>query len=267
MKIVMAELLTGQGSRSPRQLLGQRLMIRLLEKAAPGLTADMFAWQSYRAVDACIALTAWEAHLMNDLFGASPGKIHVVPNGVEEIFLQNRPVARGPWLVCVATIAGRKRIVELAAAAVQAQTPVWIIGKPYSESDPYAQRFFELARQHPKFIRFEGAIEDRARLATIYREARGFVLLSAMESLSLSALEAAACECPLLLSDLPWAKTVFQEAVSYCPVTSNTTQTAAALRRFYDAAPNLKPPAKPLTWVQVAEQLKHVYESLLKTSL
>ena len=39
-----------------------------------------------------------------------------------------------------------------------------------------------------------------------YREARGFVLLSAMESLSLSALEAAACECPLFLSDLPWAR-------------------------------------------------------------
>jgi glycosyltransferase involved in cell wall biosynthesis len=205
MKIVMAELLTEQGSRSPRQLFVQRLMVRLFEKTAPGLSADMFAWQSYRAVDACVALTAWEAHLMNYLFAAPPGKIHVLPNGVEEIFLQSRPVARGPWLLCVATITERKRIVELAEAAIQAQTPVWIIGKPYSDSDPYACRFFELARQQPKFIRFEGAIQDRARLAAAYRESRGFVLLSAMESLSLSALEAAACECPLLLSDLPWA--------------------------------------------------------------
>ncbi len=60
-----------------------------------------------------------------------------------------------------------------------------------------------------KSLRYEGAIQDRARLARIYREARGFVLLSAMETRSLSAEEAAACECPLLLSDLPWAHSAF----------------------------------------------------------
>lgn len=203
---------------------------------------------------------------MNYLFKAPPEKLHVVPNGVEETFLQSRAVPRGPWLVCTVTITERKRIVELAEAAVRAQTPLWIIGKAYSDSDPYALRFFQLARQHPKILRFEGPINDRSQLAAIYREARGFVLLSAMESLSLSALEAAACECPLLLSDLPWARTVFKESVSYCPIMPDAEKTAAILRRFYDAAPSLKPPATPLTWVKVAEQLKSVYESLLNIS-
>jgi glycosyltransferase involved in cell wall biosynthesis len=184
---------------------------------------------------------------------------------VEEIFLQSRPAARGPWLVCTGTITERKRMVELAEAAIRAQTPLWVIGKAYHDSDPYAKRFFQLAKAQPKLIRFEGAIEDRARMAAVYREARGFVLLSAMESLSLSALESAACECPLLLSDLPWARTVFGESVSYCPV-ADAAVTAAALRKFYDAAPALKPPAKPLTWLDVARQLRAVYESLPKTS-
>ena len=89
--------------------------------------------------------------------------------------------------------------------------------------------------------------------------------MSTMESLSLSALEAAACKSPLLLSDLPWARTVFKESVSYCPIT-DTAPTAAVLRRFYDAAPALSPPPTPPTWVEVAEQLKKVYEGLLKTS-
>ena len=185
---------------------------------------------------------------------------------VEEVFLEAKPKARGPWLVCTATITERKRVLELAEAAVRAQTPLRVVGKAYADNDPYARRFFQLAKEHSKLLRFEGAIEDRARMAEVYREARGFVLLSSMESLSLSALEAAACECPLLLSDLPWARTVFKESVSYCPITSETARTATALRRFYDAAPTLKPPAKPMTWVEVAREFRTLYEALLKTS-
>ena len=121
----------------------------------------------------------------------------------------------------------------------------------------------ELARAHPQTLRYEGPIMDRAKLAQAYRESRGFTLLSACESLSLSALEAAACECPLLLSDLPWARTAFKDRTSYCPVTRSTRQTAQVLRRFYDAAPQLPIPPKPLSWMEVAKQVKALYETLL----
>ena len=202
---------------------------------------------------------------MQEMFGAPTARTHVVPNGVEDAFLRAEPRARGSWLVCTATITERKRVLELAQAAVLAQTPVWILGKPYSNSDPYAVRFEQLAREQPRWIRFEGPVQDRARLAEIYREARGFVLLSTMESLSLSALEAAACECPLLLTDLPWARTVFGDGATYCPIGS-TAQTAASLRQFHDQAPGLPPPPKPLSWREVAAQFKNLYECLFSTS-
>jgi hypothetical protein len=92
------------------------------------------------------------------------------------------------------------------------------------------------------------------------------VLLSTIESLSLSALEAAACECPLLLSDLPWSKTAFGQNVSYCPVTLQTQRTAEALRDFYAAAPKLKPPPKPDNWSAVASRLHSIYARVLSTS-
>ena len=192
----------------------------------PRRRLGLFNWDCYRLADACVVLTEWEAFLMKELYGAPPNKTHVVPNGVEGVFLNSQPAKRGPWLVCTATITERKRVLELAEAAVRAQTPLWIIGKPYSESDAYVQRFVALAKAHPGILRYEGPIQDRARLAQVYREARGFVLLSAMESLSLSALEAAACECPLLLSRLPWATTVFRENACYCPITSSAARTA-----------------------------------------
>jgi glycosyltransferase involved in cell wall biosynthesis len=262
-RVVMAQLLGGLGSRPPWVLPFQKAAITLARKTLPQIITARFAWDVYQKVDAAVALTPWEAHLMHYMFGAPKEKVHVVANGVEEVFFQSKPATRGQWLVCVATIAPVKRMVELAEAALRAQTPIWVVGKAYSDSDPHAQRFFALARENPKIIRYEGAINDRARIAQIYREARGFVLLSRWESLSLSALEAAACECPLLLSDLPWARTTFKENVSYCPVAS-TSGTANVLRQFYDTAPNLKSPPKPPTWLEIAEQLKTVYERAMK---
>ena len=266
MKVVLAELLTEQGAR-PRVRLALEKMARLaMARTLPRAITGGFNWDSFRLADACVALTEWEALLMEKLYGAAPAKTHVVPNGVEDTFLDSHPAKRGSWLVCTATITARKRVLELAEAAVRAGTPVWVIGKPYSDSDACAQRFFALAKAHPGTLRYEGPIQDRAKLAQVYREARGFVLLSAMESLSLSALEAAACECPLLLSRLPWATTVFRENACYCPVAASAGRTAVFLRQFYDAAPGLKPPPRPLTWLAVGEQLKRLYETLLSTS-
>lgn len=263
-RVVMAELLTGPGSRSPVQLRLQKWSSRAIQSLAPKMFSAPFQWESYSLADACVALTPWEAQLMVYLFNAPKARVHVVANGVEEAFLQSTPAPRGPWLVCTATITERKRVLELAQAAVLARTPVWIIGRAYAETDPYSLAFLQLARQHPDWIRYEGGINDRVRLAEIYRAARGFVLLSTMESLSLSALEAAACECPLLLSDLPWARCTFAAAAHYCPVNQPAAATSAILREFYAAAPALPPPPKPADWVQIGRELKQVYESVLR---
>lgn len=264
-KVVIANLLTAQGSQTPLQRGARRVFRWGVENFAPRVMANAFGWESYRQADALIALTSWEKHLMEYKFGAAAEKVFVVPNGVEAEFFQSPKSPRGGWLVCTATITERKRVLELAQAAVRAQTPVWILGTAYAENDRYAQDFFALAKANPNFIRYEGGVGDRAALAQIYRAARGFVLLSAMESLSLSALEAAACECPLLLSDLPWARSSFAGGAEFCPVTAATATTAAALRKFYDAAPTRPCPPKPATWPEVARQLKTIYEKVLAT--
>ncbi len=262
-KIVMAELLTAQGSRPKGQLRFQKLAARMVSGLVPGRFTAAFNWDSYRLADALIANTTWEKALMEYMFDAPPEKTFVVPNGVEEIFFKSSKVARGPWLVCAATITERKRVLELSHAAVEANTPVWIVGRPYSDSDAYAQKFLALAKEHSQLIRYEGEIGDRTRLAEIYRAARGFVLLSTMETRSLSAEEAAACECPLLLSDLPWARAAFASGVQFCPVTDSVSATANVLRGFYDAAPQFPPPLPPATWPEVARQLKTIYERVL----
>jgi len=262
MKVVMADLLTGQGSRSDLRLGLERVIRRVVTPVVPRAVAAHFHWESYRIADACVAGTPREAQIMKDAFRAPPERVHVVPNGVEEVFFESPAVPRGRWLVCTATITERKKVLELAKAAMEAESPLWIIGKPYSEQDPYFRAFTELAAAHPGRLRYEGPMADRKRLAQAYREARGFVLLSTMETLSLSALEASACQCPLLLSDLPWATSFFGEHASYCPVPPGR-QAVKVLRSFYETAPALRPPPKPLTWLDIGRQFKAIYESLL----
>jgi glycosyltransferase involved in cell wall biosynthesis len=268
MKVVISDLLTEQGSRSPGQLRRQRWIIKFVERFAPTSFVMAHNWESYRLADAVCAMTLWEKHLMTYLFGAPPEKIFIVANGMDELFLKPAPAAdqRGKWLLCTATITARKRVLETAEAAVRAQTPLWIVGKPYSSSDPYAQQFYALAKKHPQLICCDSPpFDDREGLATIYCNARGFVLLSAMETRSLAAEEAAACECPLLLSDLPWARSTFGDSAQYCSIKKSTEHAAAVLRKFYDAAPSLPRPPKPPTWIGIAEQLKTIYERVLRS--
>jgi len=263
-KIVFADLLSGLGSRSAPMRRAQKMLMCLAERALPGAFTARMAWNSIRRADACVANTAWEARLMTEVFGARPERVHLIPNGVEKAFFEVPPATRGSWLVCTATITERKRVLELAQAAVRAQTPVWIVGKPYSDTDVYARQFLDTARENPSLIRYEGPVNNRSDLASVYRQARGFVLLSDKETLSISALEASACECPLLLSDLPWARAAFGEHANYCPVPASVSRTALVLKGFYDRAPALPAPPKPPTWMEVAQMFKAVYDEVLR---
>ena len=269
MKVVMSPFMSGVGARPAWARFLHRMILKAVRPIAPEAIRLTFGWGSYLLADACIAMTPFEASLMTKIFNTPPERVHVVPNGVEEVFLKSDSESgaeRGKWLVCTAAIIELKQVLKLAEMAVKAQTPIWFIGKAYTKADHYTKRFEDFARQHREIIRYEGPIAERARLAGIYRQARGFVLLSRWESLSLSALEAAACKCPLLLSDLPWAREAFKEKASYCPHDGSVHSSARILQSFYDAAPNLEPPPQPMSWSDVARQLKTVYESLLTTS-
>jgi len=265
MKVVNSELLTAMGSRSPGARFAQKTLISISKSLLPGDFTAKMSWDAYQKVDAAIALTSWEKKMMIEMFDAPPEKVHVVPNGVEEIFFMPStprvPSPRSGYIVCTATITERKRVLELAEVAISANVPVWFIGKPYSESDPYYLRFLDLVRKSSGPIRYEGGISDRSRLAEIYQSAKGFALLSTMESLSLSALEATASGCPLLLSDLPWARSAFGNNATYIPLKSPLSL-APHLSNFYHNADKLPIAARPLTWHQVAAQLVTVYKTL-----
>lgn len=266
MKVVMSELLTGLGSRSGMARGAQKVFMNIAKNILPREFTARLSWEAYQTVDACIALTAWEKKLMVEIFSASPGRVHVVPNGVEEVFFSDSKFKghnqKSKYLVCTATITERKRVVELAESAIMAQVPVWIIGEPYSKEDPYYQKFLSVVRTAGEMVRYEGGISNREKMARIYQEAHGFVLLSSMESLSLSALEAAAGGCRLFLADLPWAKSSFGMKATYSRF-GLKQEGARNLKAFYQDIEKAPKPPRPCRWEDVGKQVCGIYEGLL----
>ena len=269
MKVVMSELLTGLGSRSGVARRAQKFFMDIAKNILPREFTARLSWEAYQTVDACIALTSWEKELMVEMFSAEPERVHVVPNGVEEIFFSQveSKAEKSKYLVCTATITERKRVVELAEAAIMAQVPVWIIGEPYSKEDPYYRKFLSVVRTAGEMVRYEGGISDREKMARIYQEAHGFVLLSSMESLSLSSLEAAAGGCRLFLADLPWARSSFGMMATYSRFGLKQEE-ARNLKAFYQDIEKAPKPPRPCRWEDVGKQVRGIYEGLLaaKTS-
>jgi len=262
-KTVVNELLTGLGSRSKTKLCIQGAVVGITQKVCPRAALRM-GWNTGEVADALVALTPHEADLMRSVFHAPPQKIHVVPNGVADVFFERSSEQRQDWLLCTAVIHPRKRVLELAEAAIRAQTPLRIYGRPYDNREEYFRDFLRVVQSSCGLVQWCGEVADRQELALIYRRAKGFVLLSTMESLSLSALEAAACKTPLLLSDLPWATTTFGRGAEYAQNTGRVEVIAARLRKFYDC-PGSPTGFQPCSWTQVARQLRRLYESLETT--
>jgi len=261
MKYVMQELLTSQGSRSVTHLSLQAAANRLLRKALPSNYRLPLRWDSYQKADAIIAITDWEAWIMGELFAAPPQRVRVVPNAVEDVFFRRGSKPSGDHLICVATITERKRLLELAKAAITAKTPLKVVGKPYSEGDPHFLKFVQAAQGSQGMVEYLGQIQNPQQLAATLHAARGFVLPSTMETQSLAALEAAAAGLPLLLSDLPWAHATFGNGATYLPLCSGTVF-ADHLKLFFDAAPRLPTPLKPPTWQDAADKLLNIYRTL-----
>lgn len=263
MKVIISELLTGLGSRSAIKRFCQRWITKAAYAGLPREFTIRMGWESYQLADRIIALTTWEKQLMENQFFAPPTKILVVPNGVDDVFLANpKQVHREPHLITTMTITERKRSVELVESATIAGVKIRILGAPYHPSDPYYHKFLLALKRAGTVVEYLGGVADRKKIADEYRKAAGFVLLSSMESQSLSSLEAAACGCPLLLSDLPWARVSFGDEASYAPVTSPIS-TAPYLKEFVKRVAEKPRVQKVQSWKDVAKTLSRIYREAI----
>jgi len=263
-KIVISLIISGTTAKAALLLELQKIISRGLIKLKMRRICELTRWESLRRSDAIIFLTELEAETGKQLWMLEPQKAHIIPNGVGEEFIiagKREKKQKGGHLLYVATIRGLKRNAEVALAAGRAEVPISFLGAPYSKADPYYIRFLEAVKSATPYATYLGSASTTEELINEYQKARGVLLLSRMEGLSLAVLEAGAMGIPVLLSQKPWAIREYGSDATYANIDSKNKE-AHDIRKFWDKAnqsPHIK---KVLSWRDIATKLKNIYTGL-----
>ena len=200
-----------------------------------------------------------EKRVLQTVFGLPDSRISTVPLGLHRSFLEAGKSYRSePYLITAGTITNRKRSVELAVMAREAQVPILFVGKPYNLSDPYWKKFAGLIDH--RFVLYRDHVV-LGQMIDLLQSSQGFVLFSQYENWCLSAHEAAACGLPLLVPNQPSYSECFGAHANYFDA-AVPRRNPAILRSFYEQSPGMPAPAiKLYSWGDVAEQLETCYRA------
>jgi D-inositol-3-phosphate glycosyltransferase len=243
--------------------------------------------------DAVLASCTVEAEQIASLYGADPGRIRIVPLGVDHAFFGpgHRPQARRalglPMEGRLLLFVGRIQPLKCADAAVETLAQLSQPGdEPYhlvivgGPSGPHGEKSFQglvdLADAH--------GVADRVHyidpqphelLSSYYRAADVCIVPSRSESFGLVALEAAACGTPVVASAVGGLTTLVDHGRTGFLVEDPTpAKYAAAVRRVFDeplVAERLSTAsvlrARRYTWRAAAGALLDLHDELLSGRL
>jgi len=201
-------LLTHHGADYDREKWGRgaKLMLKLGE------------WLGVQSADRVVCVSPSLAARMRERYPARAERVEFIPNGVstmppspqsDEDVLAELDLRAQDYVLCVARLVPEKGIHYLVEAFRRSgdglgrdgsgrDGRILVIAGAGRKDDRYAQDL--LAMAEPR-IRFLGMV-PRPRLGVLLRNTALFVLPSFHEGLPIAALEALACGCPVLLSDI-----------------------------------------------------------------
>ena len=238
--------------------------------------------------DAVLASCTVEADQIASLYGGEPGRIRIVPPGVDHAFFGpgHRPQARralglplgGRLLLFV----GRIQPLKCADAAIETLAELRESGgEPYrlvvvgGPSGPHGEKSLQGlhdaadargVREHVHFV----APQPHELLSSYYRAADVCIVPSRSESFGLVALEAAACGTPVVASAVGGLTTLVDHGhTGYLVDDPDPVAYAAAVRRTFDeplAAERLSTAsvlrARRYTWRAAARTLVELHDEL-----
>jgi glycosyltransferase involved in cell wall biosynthesis len=140
-----------------------------------------------RGADAVVAVSEFTKDEVVELVGVDPGRVRVVPNGVDAVFTREASdkSSQGCYVLAVSTLEPRKNLARAVEAARLADVELRVVGaRGWGGVDV------------PGWV---GEVPD-AELASLYRGARCVLYPSLYEGFGLPVLEAMACGTPVVTS-------------------------------------------------------------------
>lgn len=215
---------------------------------------------------AVIALGERERAMLESGYGVRSDKLHVVPNGIKSAFFsagadlfRERFGIDGPYALNVASVNDYKNQ-RTALEALKGIIPLVVIGPCSAQNRDYLER---LEESGGSWFRYLGPLDNEdPALPSAYAGASLFVLPSRTEVQPISALEALAADCPVIITanhslDIIEGTELLTEV---SPTDSKALAAAARSVLGRSREPGaIRSRVEHLTWDAVAEQLSSVY--------
>lgn len=238
-----------------------------------------------RLADLFVAVSQFAVAELREDFGLPESRIRVVPNGIDADWLDALPedaaalrrasgIARDGYFLFVGTLQPRKNVDRILdaftalPAAVRAEHPLVVVGKPGWRCEHTAERLRGLHAQGRDVIWLQG-LRERAALRAVYGGALALVFPSLYEGFGIPVLEAFATRTPVLTSRAGSLPEVAGEAALLVDPTDVEAIAGAMLRLAGDAAERTRLAeagwrrAHGYTWARTAAATARVYRELL----
>jgi glycosyltransferase involved in cell wall biosynthesis len=244
----------------------------LLKNFAHGIWTDYSLVQEIcRWSRAILPNTISEGELLVKGLQLDPSKVTVVPNGVEDRFINARPdpfveeYGIKDFVLNVGHIGPhRKNVLRLIQALERVNVPSVIIGR--IEDNDYARQCLALAAKNPRMTIIDSLPNDSELLASAYAACDTFVLPSLYETPGIAALEAALAGAKIVITRHGGTEEYFGKEAEYVEPTSveliHHGITASLNKPKQDGLRKLV--SDKYLWSSVAAQYHSIYERVVK---
>jgi glycosyltransferase involved in cell wall biosynthesis len=195
--------------------------------------------QILATIDVIIVVNRVQARYLIGAARVPAEKVMVVPNQIDDVFFETGP---GPepgvfgienYVLCVGNIRRLKNQLTLIGACRKLGVPLLLVGNVLTGEEDYGRAVAEAVAAGKDMRWIPWLTPGSVELASAYRGAAVFALLSHLENQPISALEAAASRKPLVLADRPYARQEFYERAARADPNS-VDAIARAIRKALD---------------------------------
>jgi len=170
------------------------------------------------------------------------------------------------YVLCVGNIRRLKNQLTLVSACRKLGVPLLLVGNVLTGEEEYGRAVAEAVAAGKDMRLIPWLTSKSAELASVYRNAAVFALISRLEHQPISALQAAASRKPLVLADRPYARQEFCEHAALAD-SSSVNSIARAIRKAIDNPDAHCPPLhaiEPCRKEEIGAAYMSIYQRLIQ---